>query len=136
MAQRAICRHQRDRSGGVGDDRDKLVVAAVGSVHDGDPVGHTRLDSPSGLPLEDNHDGLLQHSGDNGGTNLCDEYPCRPRSILPPARRSRADDIRRINEEHASIVPGSLVIEPRKRRCRRVVPSASVAWSGASRAIR
>ena len=120
LAQFPIRSHKCDRTSGFGDDGYKQVVTAPGCMEDGDAFSHSWLDAAAGLPLEDHDNGLGQRSLSDCGANSLYEHPGRSRSILPPAGRTRADHIRRIDQNHdfSRIVPMIRFI-PRRRKLER-----------------
>ena len=69
-------------------------------MNDGDAVGRPRLDAASGRPFEDHDNRSGKQTGPHRSTNPLHERPGGPRSIPPPAIRSRSDNVRRIDEKH------------------------------------
>jgi hypothetical protein len=104
LPQGAISRHECDRRGGFGDDGEEHVVATPEGVEDGHAVGHTWFGAPSSFAFEDNDSGFLQHARSDRSTNSRHERSGRPWSIFPPAGGAGANHVRRVDQEHVSIL--------------------------------
>jgi hypothetical protein len=108
----AIRRDERDPlAGGVRDDLDEQVVTAAGGMEHGDAADQAVVGALASPAFEDHDDGLGDPPPVNGGPHLLDEGSGRPRSVPPPARRTRTHHVGCIDEEHRTSLVGS-AIEP------------------------
>jgi hypothetical protein len=99
--QLAVRGHERNRLiSGIRDDVDKHVVTAALGVQDGDTIRETILSALTSLAFQHHDDGLGDPSGANGSLHSAHERSGSSRSVPPPARRTRSDDVGCINEKH------------------------------------
>jgi hypothetical protein len=102
LAQEAVGRHERHltvRALGHGHEG---VVATARSVDHSDPVEEPFLCAATSRTFEDHDHRFSESVFTYGSTNLVQERSSGAGPIPPPARWTRADHIRRIDEEHSS----------------------------------
>lgn len=65
-------------------------------------VGQAGLNATTSLPFQDHNNGCGEPTRSRGSSHLFYECSGCSRSVPPPAGRTRADDVRCINEKHSS----------------------------------
>jgi hypothetical protein len=100
----AIGGHEGDRlvGGPPSHDIDEGVVATALGMDHGDAVGPTVRHALAGRAFEHHDDGLIDPSRRSGHPHRVDECFGGSRSVPPPPRWARTDDVGCIDEKHGS----------------------------------
>jgi hypothetical protein len=99
----AISGDEGDRLAGCSSDHvDERLIAIAPGMHHRDAVSETGGRALTRPAFEDHNDGLIDPSGGSGGAHTGDECPCGSRSVPPPPGWARSDDVRCVDEKHAS----------------------------------
>lgn len=85
---------------------EQRVVTAANGMHHAYAVGVRLGGSGPGIPLQDDHHRAGERPAPGRRTELPDKRPRRAGPVPPPPSRTGADDVRRVDHEHAvSLAP-------------------------------
>jgi hypothetical protein len=102
LAQAAIGGDHNDSGSGNRELRHEGVVAAMGGVHDTHAVQVGFRATCTGLTFENDHRRQRERSAPSRLSQSFNELAGRAGPVAPPPRRSRANDVGRIDHEHPS----------------------------------
>jgi hypothetical protein len=105
VTERTIRRDEYDLTRRVGRKSDERVVATGRCVNYLDTVSDTLFDAVAGSTFQYHDDRLGEPTCSRRGTNALHKLTCCSWSISPPARRTRPNNIRRVDEEHRRSLP-------------------------------